>query len=63
MVGFGISSPEQAAQAAREADGVIVGSALIERIARVRALEGTPQAITEAERFVNSLRRTLDNAV
>ncbi|NLN18062.1 MAG: tryptophan synthase subunit alpha [Firmicutes bacterium] len=63
MVGFGISSPEQAVQAAQEADGVIVGSALIKRISRVRELEGTPHAIKEAERFVNSLRHALDNTV
>ena len=28
-VGFGISSPEQAAQIAQKADGVIVGSAIV----------------------------------
>jgi tryptophan synthase alpha chain len=31
-VGFGISTPEQAAVVAREADGVVVGSALVKRI-------------------------------
>ena len=33
-VGFGISSPEQAARVARVADGVVVGSALIDAIDR-----------------------------
>jgi tryptophan synthase alpha chain len=32
-VGFGISSPEQAASVARVADGVIVGSAIVKRMA------------------------------
>ncbi|MFA5103968.1 MAG: tryptophan synthase subunit alpha [Candidatus Margulisiibacteriota bacterium] len=36
-VGFGISTPDQAKQAAKFADGVIVGSAIVKRIA-----EGTP---------------------
>lgn len=31
-VGFGISSPEQAAQVAREADAVVVGSAIVRRM-------------------------------
>jgi len=31
-VGFGISNPEQAAQVARHADGVVVGSAIVDRI-------------------------------
>lgn len=33
-VGFGISSPAQAAAVARLADGVVVGSALVDRLAR-----------------------------
>lgn len=33
-VGFGISNPEQAAVVARVADGVVVGSALVERLGR-----------------------------
>ena len=32
LVGFGISTPEQAAAAARPSDGVIIGSALLKRI-------------------------------
>jgi tryptophan synthase alpha chain len=34
-VGFGISTPEQAARVARLADGVVVGSAVVDRLARV----------------------------
>jgi tryptophan synthase alpha chain len=32
-VGFGISTPEQAAEVARSADAVVVGSAIVRRIA------------------------------
>ena len=33
-IGFGISTPEQAEQMARSADGVIVGSAIVKLIAQ-----------------------------
>ncbi|MNC94671.1 Tryptophan synthase alpha chain [compost metagenome] len=33
VVGFGVKTPEKAAQVARVADGVVVGSALVEEIA------------------------------
>jgi tryptophan synthase alpha chain len=49
-VGFGISTPEQAREVARVADGVIVGSALLQRAGRPR----------EVERFVGSLRTAID---
>lgn len=54
-VGFGISTPAQAAEVAKLADGVIVGSAVI-RAARA----GGPQAV---ERLVRSLRRALDQGI
>jgi tryptophan synthase alpha chain len=45
-VGFGIKTPERAAQVARVADGVVVGSALVDEIAR--ALEaGSNENVTE----------------
>ena len=56
-VGFGISTPEQAATVARLADGVIVGSALVDALARegaeggaalVRALSGAIRAAGRA---------------
>lgn len=50
-VGFGISTPAQAADAARLADGVVVGSRAVEK-----AEEG-PQALLE---YVASLREALD---
>jgi tryptophan synthase alpha chain len=52
-VGFGISTPDQAASIGRLADGVIVGSALINA---VDAAEDKPAA---AARFVGSLREAL----
>ncbi|NOZ95108.1 MAG: tryptophan synthase subunit alpha, partial [Acidobacteria bacterium] len=51
-VGFGISTPQQVARVARIADGVVVGSAIVDRIDRVgdeRHLAGTVQ------RFVTPL--------
>lgn len=53
-VGFGISSPAQAAEVARASDGVVVGSALIEALDRdgMRGLYS----------FVGSLREALDGA-
>jgi tryptophan synthase alpha chain len=33
-VGFGISSPAQVAEVASQADGVVVGSAIVDRVAR-----------------------------
>jgi len=53
-VGFGISTPEQAATVARLADGVVVGSALVEILGR----EG-PAA---AGNFLAGLRAALDRA-
>ncbi len=44
-VGFGIASGEQAASAARYADGVVVGSALVERLER--GLEGARALMAE----------------
>ena len=52
-VGFGISTPEDAARAAELADGIIVGSALLQIIAK----GGTAK---DVERFVASLRRAID---
>jgi tryptophan synthase alpha chain len=53
LIGVGISTPEQAAEAAAHADGVIVGSALVRRL-----LEGGGP--DEAAAFVGSLRAALD---
>jgi tryptophan synthase alpha chain len=52
-VGFGISTPEQAKRVARIADGVIVGSRLIQ------LLDGRPTS--ELREFVVQLRNALDS--
>jgi tryptophan synthase alpha chain len=51
-VGFGISTPEQAAAVAAVADGVVVGSALIQALDR--------GGIEEGAAFVASLRQGMD---
>ncbi len=55
LLGVGISTPEQAVVAARAADGVIVGSALVRRL----LTGGGPE---EAAGFVGRLRAALDDA-
>ncbi len=55
-VGFGVSSPEQAREIGASADGVIVGSAIIDIIAKKG---GTIKAVKEVERFVASLKDAL----
>jgi tryptophan synthase alpha chain len=53
LVGFGVSTPAQAVEVCAEADGVIVGSALVRRL-----LEGGgPDA---AAAFISELRRAID---
>jgi tryptophan synthase alpha chain len=42
-VGFGIRTPEQAAQVARAADAAVVGSALVQRLALNLEPDGTPK--------------------
>ena len=51
-VGFGVTNPEQAAMLGRNADGVVVGSALVRAVeasldAKGRAGEGTVAAVTD----------------
>ncbi len=55
LLGVGISTPEQAVQAAGAADGVVVGSALVRRLLQ----GGGPD---EAGAFVAGLRAALDAA-
>ena len=55
LMGFGVSTPEQAVEVAAPADGVIVGTALVRRILD----GGGPE---EAHRFVASLRQALDES-
>jgi tryptophan synthase alpha chain len=56
-VGFGISTPAQAAAIGTVADGVIVGSALI------KAVERAADPAEEAGSFVRSLREALQTGV
>jgi tryptophan synthase alpha chain len=55
LLGVGISTPDHAVAAARAADGVIVGSALVRRLLN----GGGPE---EAAGFVGELRAALDHA-
>jgi tryptophan synthase alpha chain len=51
-VGFGISKPSHAAEVAKVADGVIVGSAIVDLIAK--------KQIKAVSKFVSSLRKAID---
>jgi tryptophan synthase alpha chain len=51
-VGFGISTPAQAAEVARMADGVVVGSALVDALGR--------DGVSGARHFLQALRVGLD---
>ena len=53
-VGFGISTPEQAAQVAKTADGVIIGSKLIQ------LLENDDAAMIATQSFIRQTRKALD---
>jgi len=55
-VGFGISTPEQARGVAQSADAVVVGSAVVNRIAR----HGKSRTlVTQAAKFVKSLAKAV----
>jgi tryptophan synthase alpha chain len=55
-VGFGVSTPQQAAWIASFADAVVVGSALIERMEKAK---GWREKARRAEAFVASLKRAM----
>jgi tryptophan synthase alpha chain len=55
-VGFGVSTPEHAARLGACADGVVVGSALIDRIATA---PGRQEAVESAAKFVAGLKAAL----
>ena len=54
-VGFGISTPEQARLAAAEADAVVVGSAVVNRIAAI----GNTTQLAGVVEFVESVARAV----
>jgi tryptophan synthase alpha chain len=53
LLGFGISTPEQAVEATRRADGVVIGAAIMRRI-----LDGA--APDDVGAYLTGLRRALD---
>jgi tryptophan synthase alpha chain len=55
-VGFGVSTPQHARELARFADGVVVGSALVDRIA---ATHSPDEAVDAAARYVSELKAPL----
>jgi tryptophan synthase alpha chain len=55
VVGFGISTNEDVASVWKHADGAVVGSALISKIASAKTVE---EAASEAKQFLRSLRPT-----
>ncbi|MEM7413588.1 MAG: tryptophan synthase subunit alpha [Myxococcota bacterium] len=55
-VGFGVSTPEHAADVARFADGVVVGSAIVDRIERASSPDA---AVHAAAAFVSELKAPL----
>jgi len=59
-VGFGISTPEQVAEIGRYADGVVVGSALIDRLAAEPDLAGRVAAAAD---FIAELKAPLRPSV
>lgn len=57
-IGFGISGPETAAKLAPVADGLIVGSAVVRRVAEA-SKEDAPRVVAD---FVRELRQVIDQA-
>lgn len=55
-IGFGISGPDTAAQLAPVADGLIVGSAIVRRVADAK---NTDQAVASVTDFVKELRSAI----
>lgn len=55
-VGFGVSTPEQAEQIGRYADGVVVGSAIVNRI---EAASSSRAAVESVSSFVRAMKQAL----
>lgn len=58
MAGFGIKTPEQAAAVAKITDGVVVGAAVISRIAA--SLNAPEKICDEVASFLGTMRKALD---
>ena len=59
-VGFGISTPEQAGEVARSADGVVVGSAIVKLIEEFG--EDKPEMLQKVGAFVHDLKKGILSA-
>ncbi|MBV9842828.1 MAG: tryptophan synthase subunit alpha [Sphingomonadaceae bacterium] len=59
-VGFGVRTPEQAGEIARVADGVVIGSAIVDTIAKAAAAGHDPAAAVKS--FVTSLAEAVHSA-
>lgn len=58
MVGFGIKTPEMAAQIGKFADGVIVGAALINTV--IEAFQNNEDALQAGSSLIHSMRQAVD---
>lgn len=56
-VGFGISTPQQAAQIAPLADGIVIGSAVVKLIEENRDSENLPDILSS---YISDIRGTMD---
>jgi tryptophan synthase alpha chain len=56
VVGFGVSTPEQACQIGNAADGVVVGSAFVKLIGEKA---GSPDLVESVEAYAASLKAAL----
>lgn len=59
VVGFGVSTPEHASALGPHADGVVVGSAIVSRIAEPGS---AAERVARVEAFVRSLKAALSNS-
>lgn len=59
MVGFGIKTPEMAAEVGSFADGVIVGAALITQV--LAAYQSNTDMVQAGADLINSMRQAMDN--
>jgi tryptophan synthase alpha chain len=62
IVGFGIKSPAAAAAAARYGDGVVVASALLERLEAIRQNQRPAKVLDTLSREIGAYRRAIDQA-
>ncbi|MDT8428164.1 MAG: tryptophan synthase subunit alpha [Pseudomonadales bacterium] len=62
VVGFGIKDSRSAQEMASVSDGIIVGSALVERIAQLSGKQGISESdITSSTELIAVLRKSIDN--